>query len=219
MTKYAAHYGVETFVRRDVTRESPELRTLRQRTGRLPRSYMLSSPDEIALLTFTARLIGATRTLEVGTFTGYSALAMAQALPHDGQVVTLDLGGESIDVAQAAWKGAGVDHKIELRLGDAGESLRGLLSDGQAGTFDLAFIDANQGPAYDAYYEVCLTLLRPGGVIGLENMLWSGSVAAANPRDDTALALRQLNLKVHADTRVDMALVTVGDGLLLARKR
>lgn len=219
MTKYAARYGVEAFVRQDVTRESPELRALRQCSGRLPRSYMLSTPDEIALLTLTARLIGAKRTLEVGTFTGYSALAMAQALPQGGQVVALDLGGEYLNVAQAAWQGAGVAHKIELRLGDAGESLRCLLSEGQVGTFDLAFIDANQGPAYDEYYEACLKLLRPGGVVALENMLWSGSVADARTRDHTAHALRQLNLKLHADMRLDMALVTVGDGLMLVRKR
>jgi len=219
MTKYAARYGVEAFVRQDVTRESPELRALRQRSERLPRSYMLSSPDEIALLTFAAGLIGAKRTLEVGTFTGYSTLAMAQALPQDGQVVALDVGGGYLDVAQAAWEAAGVAHKIELRLGDAGQGLRRLLSEGQAATFDLAFIDANQGPAYDEYYEACLTLLRPGGVVALENMLWSGSVAEVRPTDSTADALRQLNLKLHADVRVDMVLVTVGDGLVLARKR
>ncbi len=163
------------------------------------------------------KLIGATRTLEIGSFTGYSALSVALALPVEGRVVALDISRDFTDRARTYWKDAGVDGKIELRLGPAVETLDSMIAANE-GPFDFAFIDADK-PNYDAYYERVLKLLRPGGLIAIDNVLWSGAVADPAINDESTVALRALNAKIHDDTRVDMALATIGDGVMLARKR
>jgi caffeoyl-CoA O-methyltransferase len=163
------------------------------------------------------KLIGARRTIEIGTFTGYSALAVALALPADGHVLACDISDEYTRVGKPFWKQAGVAHKIELVLGPALATLDARLAAGEAGHYDFAFIDADK-TRYDAYYERCLQLLRTGGLIALDNMLWNGAVAKPSSDADT-LALQALNDKLHHDGRVDIALLTVGDGVTLARKR
>ena len=177
---------------------------------------MQIAPEQGAFLGLLARITNARLCIEVGSFTGYSALAMALALPEDGRVVALDVSKEFTDIARGYWQRAGVSGKIELRLGPALTALEKMIAQ-REGPFDLAFIDADK-PGYDGYYEAALKLLRPGGVIALDNMLYSGEVADANPSGNAA-ALAKLNAKIHADSRVDMALASIGDGLMLARKR
>jgi len=162
-------------------------------------------------------LIGAKRYLEIGTFTGYSALSVALALPADGKVVCCDVSKEFTDKARAYWKEAGVESKIDLRLGPALETLDAMIA-AKGAPFDYAFIDADKSN-YDGYYERALKLLRPGGLIALDNMLWSGAVADPANTDKDTVALRALNAKIHADARVDMALAAIGDGVMLARKK
>ncbi|HEY6578205.1 MAG TPA: class I SAM-dependent methyltransferase, partial [Rhizomicrobium sp.] len=178
---------------------------------------MQIAPEQGAFLALLAKLIGAQRTLEVGTFTGYSALSVALALPDGGRVVALDVNREYTDRARGYWKEAGVEHRIELRLGPGVESLDRMI-DAREGPFDMAFIDADKSN-YDSYYERALRLVRPGGAIALDNMLWSGAVADPSINDPDTAALRALNAKIQADERVDMALATVADGVMLARKR
>ena len=163
-------------------------------------------------------LIGARRTLEIGTFTGYSALAVALALPPDGRVVACDINEETAAVARRYWAEAGVADKIDLRLAPAGETLAGLIAEGRAGSFDFAFIDADK-QGYDAYYEACLELLRPGGLIAVDNVLWDGAVADPERDDPDTRAIRALNEKIRDDRRVSLSLLPIGDGLTLARKR
>jgi caffeoyl-CoA O-methyltransferase len=161
-------------------------------------------------------MLGARHVIEVGSFTGYSALAMALALPKDGRIVALDVSKEFTGIAKRHWKAGGVSNKIDLRLGPAQASLDTMIAKGE-GPFDLVFIDADKS-GYDGYYESALTLLKSGGIVALDNMLWSGEVADPKVKGSGA-KLRALNAKIHADKRVDMALATIGDGLMLARKR
>jgi predicted O-methyltransferase YrrM len=178
---------------------------------------MQIAPEQGAFLALLARLIGARRTLEIGTFTGYSALSVALALPEGGRVVALDVSREYTDRARRYWKEAAMENRIELRLGPGLVSLDGMIEAGE-GSFDMGFIDADKSN-YDDYYERVLRLIRPGGVIALDNMLWSGAVADASITDPDTSALRALNAKIQADERVDMALATIADGVMLARKR
>jgi caffeoyl-CoA O-methyltransferase len=198
-------------------REHPALRRCREETAKLPNFQMQIGPDQGAVMGLLAQLIGARRYLEVGTFTGYSALAVALALPAHGRVVCCDISKEYTDRAREYWKDADVAPKITLRLGPALETLDGLIAEG-AEPFDFAFIDADKSN-YDGYYERVLKLLRPGGLVALDNMLWSGHVADPKFTDADTAALRALNEKIHGDRRVDMALATLGDGVMLARKR
>lgn len=198
-------------------REVPALRHCREETAKLPMSQMQIGPDQGAFMALLAKLIGARRYLEIGTFTGYSALAVALALPADGKVVACDISQDFTDKAKGYWKEAGVESKIELRLGPALATLDAMIA-AKEPAFDFAFIDADKSN-YDGYYERALTLLRPGGLVALDNMLWSGAVADPAITDADTSALRALNAKIHADSRVDMALATVGDGVMLARKR
>ena len=207
LLEYLAKFGA---------RETQEQERCRNETQSRADSEMQIAPEQGAFLGLLIRMIGARRCIEVGSFTGYSALAMALALPPDGRVVALDVSKDFTDIAQGYWKRAGVSGKIDLRLGPALASLEKMIAQGE-GPFDLAFIDADK-PGYDGYYEAALKLLRPGGVIALDNMLYSGAVADAKPAGNAA-ALAALNAKIHADSRVDMALTSVGDGLMLARKR
>ena len=198
-------------------RETAVQQRCRVETQRRSDAVMQISPEQAASLALLARLAGAKRCIEVGVFTGYSALAVALALPDDGRIVALDVSREFTDIAQGYWKEAGVAQKIELRLGPALASLDRMIAAGE-GPFDFAFIDADK-TGYDAYYERALNLLRPGGLIALDNMLYSGEVADPKVNDAGPKALRALNAKIHADDRVDMALAAIGDGMMLARKR
>lgn len=164
------------------------------------------------------KLMGARQILEIGTFTGYSALSMAQALPADGKITCCDISQEWTDIGKPYWREAGVEDKIELKIAPALDTLAALQADGNAGCFDLAFIDADKGN-YQAYYEHCLTLVRPGGLILFDNTLWSGAVADTSNNDPDTLALRALNQALHLDDRIDLSLLPLGDGLTLARIR
>jgi predicted O-methyltransferase YrrM len=209
---------VERYVGQVITKETPLQKRLRAETAKLPMSMMQIGPDQGALLALLVRLIGAKHTLEIGTFTGYSALTVAQALPEGGKVIACDISEEWTAVARRYWREAGLDDRIELRLGPAAETLKALLQAGGAGSFDFAFIDADKS-GYDTYYELCLQLIRPNGLIAIDNVLWSGAVLDPKKSDADTVALRALNLKIRDDARVDSALLTVGDGLMLARKR
>jgi predicted O-methyltransferase YrrM len=205
------------YVTRVGTREVPAQVGCRAETAKLPMAMMQIGPDQGAVMGLFAKLIGAKRYLEIGTFTGYSALSVALALPADGKVVALDISTDFTDKGRPFWKEAGVDGKIDLRIGPALETLDKMIAAKEA-PFDFAFIDADK-TNYDGYYERALTLLRPGGLIALDNMLWSGAVADPANTDKDTVALRALNQKIHDDARVDMALATLGDGVMLARKR
>ena len=210
--------SVDDYLRTVVAKESPVLQRLRAETARLPQGGMQIGADQGVLLAFLARLVGARKAIEIGTFTGYSALCVASALPPDGRLICCDVNEEWTAIARRYWALAGVADRIELRLQPAQETLAVLLRDGGAGSFDFAFIDADK-TGYDAYYEACVSLLRPGGMIAIDNVLWGGAVAdPANTTDDTK-ALRALNVKIRDDARVDACLVSVGDGVMLARKR
>jgi len=198
-------------------REHPQQAALRDATRDHPQAGMQISPDQGQLLALLVKLIGARRAIEVGTFTGYSALTVALALPDDGRLLACDVSDEFTRVGRPFWQRAGVAHKIDLQLAPALQTLDSRLAAGEAGAYDFAFIDADK-TNYDGYYERCLALLRPGGLIAFDNMLWYGAVARPAADADTA-ALQRLNDKLHHDARVDIALLTVGDGLALARKR
>jgi predicted O-methyltransferase YrrM len=199
-------------------RDHDVLRRLREETAGLERSNMQIGPDQGQLLGLLLELVGARNVLEVGTFTGYSALAMALALPDDGRIVTCDINEAWTDIGRRYWDEAGVAHKIDLRLGPAVETLESLLSGGGDGSFDFAFIDADK-EGYGTYYELVLQLLRPGGLIAVDNTLWEGKVADPRVSDRDTEAIRAFNLGVKDDERVTLSLVPVGDGLTLARKR
>jgi caffeoyl-CoA O-methyltransferase len=199
-------------------REPPVLRELRGETGALEKAQMQISPEQGQFMALLVQLIGARRTLEVGTFTGYSALVVALALPADGRVIACDVSEEWTTIGRRYWRKAGVADKIDLRLAPALETLDGLLREGRQGHFDFAFIDADK-PNYDAYYERCLELVRPGGLIAIDNVLWHGKVIDAAVTDDDTEAIRRLNAKLKSDERVTLSLVPIGDGLTLARRR
>lgn len=199
-------------------RETDLQRRLREETAANPMSRMQISPEQGQFMALLARLIGARRCIEVGVFTGYSSLAVALALPADGSIVACDVSEEWTAVARRYWAEAGVAARIDLRLAPALETLDSLLADGGQGSFDLAFIDADK-TNYLAYYERVLELLRPGGLVVVDNTLWSGRVADPAVDDEDTLALRHFNECLHRDQRVDLSLLPVGDGLTLARRR
>lgn len=206
-------------------REPEVMHALRIRTGELTQSNMQISPEQGQFMGVLAQMaaasrpadLGAPRFIEVGTFTGYSALAVARAVPN-ARITACDVSEEWTTIAREAWTAAGVRDRIDLNLRPATETIASLLADGAAGTFDFAFIDADK-PGYHDYYEGCLQLLRVGGVITIDNVLWSGSVADASVDDADTRALRAINEHVHADERVDISMVPIGDGLTIARKR
>jgi O-methyltransferase len=197
--------------------EHDELRLLRERTRILSEARMQIAREQGHFLAFLVRLIGARRTLELGTFTGYSALAVALALPSDGKVVTCDLCEAWTNVGRPFWERAGVGDKIEVRIGPALETMDRLESE-EAGFFDLAFVDADK-EAYDGYYESALRVVRPGGLIVFDNMFRLGRVADMNETDRDTVAVRKLNAKIACDERVDRVILPVGDGMTLARRR
>jgi predicted O-methyltransferase YrrM len=198
-------------------REHPAQTALRDATRTHPQAGMQISPDQGQFMALLIRLLGARRAIEIGTFTGYSALTVALAMPDDGRVLACDISDEYTRIGRPFWKQAGVEHKIDLVLAPALETLDARLAGGEAGAYDFAFIDADKSN-YDRYYERCLELVRVGGLIAFDNMLWGGAVAQPATDVDTA-ALQALNAKLRRDERIDHALLTVGDGLALARKR
>lgn len=198
--------------------EHEALAALREETARMPEARMQISPEQGQFMQLVVELTGAQRILEVGTFTGYSSTVMALAMPADGRIVCCDVSEKFTGIARRAWTSAGVDGKIDLRIGPAVQTLDALIAGGGAGTFDLAFIDADKAN-YDAYYERSLTLLRVGGLIMVDNVLWSGRVIDPAVTDADTLAIRALNGKIHRDARVTQAMLPIGDGLTLARKR
>jgi predicted O-methyltransferase YrrM len=199
-------------------REHEVLRSLREETAALPESRMQIAPEEGAFLALLVRILEARKVLEVGTFTGYSSTAMALALPADGRIICCDLSKEWTDVARRAWADAGVADRVDLRLGPALETLEQLLAAGEAGSFDLAFIDADKAN-YAGYYEAALRLVRQGGVIAIDNVLWSGRVADPKVTDDDTNAIRALNDAIASDDRVDVAMLPLADGVTVARVR
>ncbi|MGC1783889.1 MAG: class I SAM-dependent methyltransferase [Acidobacteriaceae bacterium] len=209
--------AVEHYVFRLMSGESEIEQRLRQETAKLPHANMQIGPDQAALMAMLVRTIGVRRALEIGTFTGYSAFAVASALPQGGELICCDISKEWTDIARRYWKEAGLDGKIQLRLGAALETLAGLLKERGSGSFDFAFIDADK-PNYDGYYELCLRLVRPGGLILLDNVLWHGEVVDPATEDAEARMFRALNEKIRNDPRVEACLLTIGDGIMVARK-
>jgi predicted O-methyltransferase YrrM len=199
-------------------REPDSLRRLREETAKLPMAGMQISPDQGQFMALLVRLIGARRCLEIGTFTGYSSLAVALALPAEGRIVCCDVSEEYTAVARRAWASADVAGKIELHIAPARTTLDRLRAERHRGSFDFAFIDADK-ENYDHYYEASLELVRPGGLIAIDNVLWSGAVADDTKQDADTKALRALNLKLRDDQRVDISMLPIGDGLTLARIR
>ena len=198
-------------------REHPEQIALREATRTHPRAQMQIAPEQGQFMALLVKLIGARRCIEVGVFTGYSALAVALALPADGRVLACDISDEFTAIGKPFWQRAGVAHKIDLRLAPALQTLDACLAAGEAGQHDFAFIDADK-TGYDGYYERCLQLLRPGGLIAIDNVLWEGAVAHPADSADTR-ALQALNDKLHRDQRIDLSMLPLGDGVSLARKR
>jgi len=199
-------------------RESPLKRRLRDETAKMPRAGMQISAHQGQQIGLLARTVGARLAIEVGTFTGYSSLCIAEALPTDGKLYCCDVSTEWTAIARRYWQEAGLDGRIELTIAPAIQTLDRLLTQGLAGEADLAFIDADK-ENYDAYYERCLKLVRSGGLILVDNVLWGGSVADPADKDADTKAIRALNAKLKADDRVDLALFAVGDGMTCALKR
>jgi predicted O-methyltransferase YrrM len=210
--------AVERYVSTELTQESALLAELRAETAKLPRGTMQIGADQGAFLKILVRLLSARRCLEIGTFTGYSALVVASALPSDGRLVACDVSEEWTRIARRYWQRAGLADRIDLHLAPARDTLAALLKGGASGSFDFAFIDADK-TSYDEYYEACLDLVRPGGVIAIDNTLWEGAVADPGIHDADTDAIRAINRKVSDDPRVDAVLLTIGDGLMVARKR
>jgi O-methyltransferase len=210
--------AVEQYVVQLMSGKSEVAQRLRLETAKLPHAHMQIGPDQAAFMAMLARTIETRRALEIGTFTGYSALAVASALPEGGELICCDMSEEWTSIARRYWKEAGVDGKIQLRLGPALETVASLLKESGAGSFDFVFIDADK-PNYDAYYELCLQLVRPGGLILLDNVLWQGEVADPATDDAEARMFRTLNKKIRNDPRVEACLLTIGDGIMMARKR
>ncbi|MGA6105928.1 class I SAM-dependent methyltransferase [Pseudomonas solani] len=199
-------------------RETPLLARLREETAQLPTARWQIAPEQGQFMAMLVRLTGARRILEIGTFTGYSALVMAEAMPADGRILCCDLPGDYNAVARRYWQEAGVDTRIDLQLAPALETLGRLEREGQAGSFDLIFIDADKAN-YPAYLEHALALVRSGGLVLFDNVLWSGRVLEANPESADTRAIKALNRALKTDARVDLSLLPIGDGLTLCRKR
>jgi predicted O-methyltransferase YrrM len=206
------------YIRKVTLREPEILARLRAETARLPNAMMQISPEQGQFMGLLMRLIGAKRTLEVGVFTGYSSTSVALALPEDGAIVACDVSVEYTSMARRYWREAGVERKIDLRIAPAVETLDALLAEGRAGSFDFAFIDADKDN-YDHYYERALKLIRTGGLIAIDNVLWHGKVLDESVQDADTRAIRALNEKLHRDERIALSLLPIGDGMTLACKR
>jgi len=209
---------LDDYVDKNWLRDTPLKRRLREETARLPQAGMQISAHQGQQMALLARAVGARYAVEVGTFTGYSALCVAEALPADGKLWCCDVSEQWTGIGRRYWKEAGVADRIELAIGPALVTLDGLLARGLGGQIDLAFIDANKDD-YEAYYERCLGLLRRGGLILIDNVLWGGSVVDRDDRTTDTRAIRALNAKLAKDVRVDLTLFAVGDGMTAALKR
>lgn len=199
-------------------REPAPCRALREHPVTRARAYLASAPEQVQLLALIRALMGARQILEVGTFTGYTSLWLALELPDDGHIICLDHDAEAGRVAETAWEEAGVADRVELRLGEARDSLNALFDQERAATFDLAYIDADKEPQLD-YFEQCLKLVRPGGLVAIDNVLLQGQVADPAATDATTAAVHAFNESLHGDERIDLSLIPIGDGLTLARRR
>lgn len=198
-------------------REPEILKELRQATSQLPMANMQIAPEQGQFMALLVQLTGARKILEIGVFTGYSSLALALALPPQGRILGCEISAEYTAIARQFWQKAGVSEKIDVLLGPAVTSLEQLLANGEQESFDLAFIDANKSD-YDQYYELSLQLVRPGGLILIDNVLWYGKVADETVQDKATQSIRNLNAKLHQDLRISLSLVPIGDGLTLALK-
>lgn len=199
-------------------KEAEVLTQLREETAKDPMAVLQIPPDQGQLMALLVKLMGAKRILEIGTYTGFSALSMALALPEDGYLIACDINEDWAAIAQRYWQKAGVEKQIELRIAPALETMNDLLVNGQKGCFDLIFIDADKGN-YCAYYEIALQLLRPGGLVVLDNVLWKGRVADESVADPDTCAIRAINKLIYQDDRVNASIIPIGDGVTLARKR
>ncbi len=199
-------------------RETPVQQALRAETDALEYGRMRTATDQAQFIALLVKLTSARQALEVGTFTGYGALAIASALPDDGRLIACDTSEAWTAIARRYWKQAGVDGRIDLRLAPALDTLDALISEGRQGRFDFAFIDADK-VNIGHYYERCLTLIRPGGLIAVDNVLWGGSVINPDKQDEDTRAIRAFNERIHDDPRVDLSLISIGDGLTLARRK
>lgn len=206
------------YVRAVGTREPDVLARLREETAAIPRRGMQIAPEEGAFLAMLVELTGARRCIEVGTFTGYSSLAVALALPDDGSLLCCDVSEEWTSMARRYWEEAGIAKKIDLRIAPASETLDQVIAAGEQATYDFAFVDADKS-GYDGYYEQLLQLVRPGGLIAIDNTLWGGDVLDEDSDDADTVALRALNAKLATDERISLCLLPVADGVTLARKR
>ena len=206
------------YLRQNSVREPDVLQELREETQKLSNSGMQISPEQGQLMAMLVKLVNARKIVEIGTFTGYSSTVMALAMPEDSQLIAFDISEEYTRTARVFWKKAGVDQQVKLILGDAKESLKHFLESGGEASVDLAFIDADK-TSYIEYYEYCLQLIRPGGLILVDNVLWGGQVAEVSNQDKDTEALRVFNLRLSDDQRVDLCMVPIGDGLTIARKR
>ncbi|HET6896006.1 MAG TPA: class I SAM-dependent methyltransferase [Candidatus Baltobacteraceae bacterium] len=209
---------IQQYIDATTLRDLPVLRDLREETAKHPRAGMQTGADQVQFLQLLVRLVGARRCIEVGVFTGYSSLGVALALPDDGKIIACDVSEEYTAIARRYWERAGVAGKIDLYLAPATQTLDELIAAGEEGRFDFAYIDADK-TGYDAYYERCLKLLRPNGLVTIDNVLWSGDVVDENTTDEDTLALRTLNEKIGRDQRVDASLLPIGDGLMVVRKK
>lgn len=206
------------YLRKNSVREPEVLIELREETQKLPNSGMQISPEQGQLMSMLVKLVSARKIVEIGTFTGYSSTVMALAMPKEGKLIAFDISEEYTRTARIFWKKAGVDQQIKLVLGNAKESLKNFLQAGEQESIDLAFIDADK-TSYIEYYEYCLQLIRPGGLILVDNVLWGGQVADVSNQNKDTEALRVFNSKLSDDQRVDLCMVPIGDGLTIARKR
>jgi caffeoyl-CoA O-methyltransferase len=206
------------YIRRMSLREPDILRRLREETAPLPLARMQISPEQGQFMGLLMRLLGARMTIEVGVFTGYSSTSVALALPENGKIIACDVSEEWTSIARRYWREAGVAHKIDLRLRPALETLDALLSEGRAGAFDFAFIDADKAN-YSNYYERCFELIRPGGLIAIDNVLWHGDVVNSAKQDEDTKAIRAFNERVSRDNRVWVSMLPISDGLTLAMKK
>ena len=200
-------------------REPEVLHDLRAETSKLAEAGMQIAPDQGQFMSMLVKLLGAKRTLEVGTFTGYSALVVAMALPAEGKVIACDVSEEWTSIGRRYWQQAGVANKIDLRIAPGAETLAALVADkSNLNSFDFAFIDADK-TSYPTYYDYIIQLVRPGGVIAIDNVLWGGAVADESNQEPDTVAIREISARIYDDKRVDVTLVPIGDGLMLARKR
>ena len=218
-----SHYSIQLtpelhhYLQQVSVRDTKLLRQLREETAKEELAQMQISPEQGQFMGMLIKLLNAKRAIEIGVFTGYSTLSVALALPENGQIIACDINENWTDIARKYWRKAGVENKIELRLAPALETLDQLLREGEANQFDFAFIDADK-ENYQNYYERCLALLRPGGLIAVDNVLWGGSVIQADKQDTDTVAIRRFNEQIKQDKRVDISMLPIGDGLTLARK-